>query len=155
MEMNAPMTTTKMDLPEWDLADRLRKSLEHRGLKVEDMAEFLEVHPNTVHNWLGRRAKPQATAVRVWAMRVDLPYEWVAHGIEPPEKGDEGGYTNGDDGAPAPGLEPGTLWLTDRPLTTRDILTSARKRLPASIERQDTVRGLSGCCEFTATVTTG
>lgn len=69
-------------LPQWTLADRLRKSLEHASVDSANMAEYLEVHPNTVRNWIAGRTNPPATAVKLWAMRCGLPYEWLAHGVE-------------------------------------------------------------------------
>lgn len=36
-------------IPEWDLADRMRKSLRHSGVGVQEMADYLGVARNTVY----------------------------------------------------------------------------------------------------------
>ena len=64
-------------IPEWTLADRLRKSLEHAGVTSAEMASYLEVHRNTVSNWIYGHARPPASAVKLWAMRCGVPYEWL------------------------------------------------------------------------------
>jgi hypothetical protein len=63
-------------LPTWNLADKLRKSLEHAQVETETMAAYLEVHPNTIRNWTAGRTRPPASAVKLWAMRTGIPYEW-------------------------------------------------------------------------------
>lgn len=65
-------------VPEWTLADRLRKALEHANVSGPEMAEYLEVHRNTVSNWIYGHARPPASAVKLWAMRCGVPYEWLS-----------------------------------------------------------------------------
>lgn len=67
-------------IPEWDLTDRLGKALRHAGVEPQEMAAYLEVHRNTVTNWLHGRTRPPATAVKLWAMRCGVPYEWLITG---------------------------------------------------------------------------
>lgn len=76
MTATAPVT-----IPEWDMADRLSKSLRHAGIEPADMAGYLEVHRNTVSNWTHGRTKPPTAAVRLWAWRTGVPYEWLAYGV--------------------------------------------------------------------------
>lgn len=68
------------DIPQWDVADRLHKSLRVTGLSVQDMADELEVHRNTVSAWLNGRSRPKKTQLIAWALKTGLPYEWLAHG---------------------------------------------------------------------------
>ena len=70
-------------IPQWTLADRLRKSLEHAEMAPAEMAQYLEVHRNTVSNWIYGHARPPASAVKLWAMRTGVPYEWLMTGSEP------------------------------------------------------------------------
>jgi hypothetical protein len=66
-----------------DLADRLNKSLYVSGISVADMAQFLEVHRNSVGAWLNRRTQPRPANLRLWAMRTNVPYEWLRYGTWP------------------------------------------------------------------------
>lgn len=67
-------------VPEWDLADRLRKSLRTSGISVGEMAAHLEVSSNTVSNYINGHTTPNAATLRTWALRTDVPFEWVRHG---------------------------------------------------------------------------
>lgn len=66
-----------------DLGDRLAKSLRVSGVTVNEMASFLEVHRNTVGAWIGGRAHPNPANMRLWAMKTDVPYEWLRYGDGP------------------------------------------------------------------------
>jgi hypothetical protein len=69
-----------------DLADRLAKSLQVAGLSVAEMADYMEVHRNSVGAWLNRRSEPRPANIRLWAIRTDVPYEWLRYGIWPEEE---------------------------------------------------------------------
>lgn len=48
-------------IPAWNTGDRLRKSLDHVEMSVQEMADYLEVSRNTVGNYIsGRRPIPGA-----------------------------------------------------------------------------------------------
>ena len=68
-----------------DLADRLAKSLQVAGLSVADMADYMEVHRNSVGAWLNRRSEPRPANIRLWAIRTGVPYEWLRNGTWPEE----------------------------------------------------------------------
>jgi len=68
---------------EFDLADRLRKSLRVSELPVQEMADLLGVSRNTVSNWINGRGKPSDHQLIVWAAHTDAPYQWLKDG-EPP-----------------------------------------------------------------------
>lgn len=70
-------------VPQWDLTDRLRKSLQHAGLTPQEMAAYLGVSRNSVWNWLGGRNQASPQTVRLWAMRTGVPYEWLRDGKNP------------------------------------------------------------------------
>lgn len=63
--------------PQWDLADRLRKSLRESGIGVSEMAGYLEVQRNTVSNWINGHNPPPGAALQVWAMRCGVSIEWL------------------------------------------------------------------------------
>jgi hypothetical protein len=44
------------------------------------MAQYLEVHRNTVSNWIYGHAKPPASAVKLWSMRTGVSYPWLTYG---------------------------------------------------------------------------
>ncbi len=72
-----------MQIPEWDLADRLAKSLRISQMKAIEMAEYLEVHRNTVSAWLNGRSEPKRPQLIAWAIRTGLPYQWLKDGTSP------------------------------------------------------------------------
>ena len=76
---------------DWDLVDRLHKSLRVSGVSVAEMAESLEVHRNTVTNYLSGRVTPDRRTKIVWAMTVGLPFEWIDQGQMPTGPGPNNG----------------------------------------------------------------
>ena len=78
-EMQAP---APIEL-QWDVADRLRKSLRASGVSVGDMADYLEVHRNSVGAWLNDRTRPDHRTLMLWAMRTGVPLPWLEHGESP------------------------------------------------------------------------
>lgn len=71
---------TEAGLPEWDLADKMRKSLRHAGISVEEMADELDVSRTSISNWINGRIEPSAHTVMAWALRTGIPYTWYCHG---------------------------------------------------------------------------
>ena len=71
---------TTVLIPEWDLADRMRKALRSSGTGVQEMADYLGVARNTVSTWINGRIEPSTQTLRLWAMRCEVPYEWLLDG---------------------------------------------------------------------------
>jgi DNA-binding transcriptional regulator YiaG len=71
---------TGVMVPEWDLADRMRKALRISGTGVQEMADYLGVARNTVSTWINGRIDPSTQTLRLWAMRCGVPYEWLLEG---------------------------------------------------------------------------
>lgn len=95
---------------EFDLADRLRKSLRVADVSVQEMADYLEVNRNTVGRWLGGGGEPKGLYMRMWAMRTGVPIEWLRSGHlneETPSPGGDGVSVN----EPPAGIEPATFSL--------------------------------------------
>lgn len=65
---------------EFDLADRLRKSLRVSGVSVQEMADYLEVNRNTIGRWMAGSSEPKALYLRMWALRNKVPLEWLQTG---------------------------------------------------------------------------
>ncbi|HKP44088.1 helix-turn-helix transcriptional regulator [Mycobacterium sp.] len=85
-------STEGLPIPEWDLADRLGKSLRVAGVSVQVMADYLDVHRNTVSAWINGRTPPSTQTIRLWSLRTGVPYEWLRDGVEPdrPDGPDDG-----------------------------------------------------------------
>ncbi len=65
------------DVPDWDLADRMRKALRHAGMSPGQMAAYLGVGGNTVSTWINGRIEPSFQTVRLWSIRTNTDLEWL------------------------------------------------------------------------------
>lgn len=74
----------------WDLADRMTKSLRVSGMKVQDMAEYLGVSRGSVGNWINGRVVPSTPVLKLWALRTGAPYEWLLTGEQKNDPQPEG-----------------------------------------------------------------
>lgn len=86
-------STATATVPEWDLADRMRKALRVSGVGVQEMADYLDVARNTVSTWINGRITPNKQTQRLWALRCGVSYEWISAGIgaqEPRPRGIDG-----------------------------------------------------------------
>jgi transcriptional regulator with XRE-family HTH domain len=63
---------------DWDVADRMRKTLRCSGYSVHDMAEYLGVSRNAVSTWINGHVHPSKQTLRLWAIRTGVTYEWLA-----------------------------------------------------------------------------
>lgn len=81
---------TTEHIPEWDLADRLRKSLRDSGLGVQEMADYLGVSRKTVGNWTNGHVTPGRPELRLWALRTGVPMDWLLDGTVPPFAAEKG-----------------------------------------------------------------
>jgi transcriptional regulator with XRE-family HTH domain len=72
---------------EFDLADRLRKSLRVSGVSVQAMAESLGVSRNTVGNWINGRGRPGREQLALWSALTGAPVSWLETGELPPMGG--------------------------------------------------------------------
>ncbi len=93
------------EVPEFDLADRMRKALRTSHVGVQEMADYLGVARNTVSTWINGKIQPSMQTVRLWALRTGVPYAWLKDGQtheSPRPAGPEGGEVRRQ------GLEPRT-----------------------------------------------
>jgi transcriptional regulator with XRE-family HTH domain len=72
-------------IPEFDLADRMRKALRHAEVSSQGMSEYLEVSRHTVSNWLNGHTRPRPAELKMWALRCGVDYRWLVHGISTPD----------------------------------------------------------------------
>jgi DNA-binding XRE family transcriptional regulator len=75
---------TVQGVPEWDIADRLRKSLRHAGVGVDEMADYLGVSRRSVGNWINGHIEPSRQTKRLWALRCGVDFNWLCHGYSSP-----------------------------------------------------------------------
>ena len=78
-------------IPEFDTADRMRKSLRESGIGVQEIATYFDVSRNTVGNWINGRIEPSVQTLRLWAMRTNVPFKWLQTGESPRPGGPDGG----------------------------------------------------------------
>lgn len=87
-------TTPAQRVPQWDVADRMRKALREADVGVQEMAEYLGVGRSTVSTWINGRIAPGKQTMRLWALRCGVSYEWLATGelfADKPLTRDDGG----------------------------------------------------------------
>lgn len=79
------------NVPQFDMADRLRKALRQANVGVQEIAEYLGISRNTVGSWLAGRAEPGKAFVMLWAMRTGVPLKWLQTGENPHQEDPDGG----------------------------------------------------------------
>lgn len=70
----------EMRVPEFNLGDRLRKSMELSKVSVADMATAFGVSRDTVSRWINNRTKPSAAVLHLWATGCGVDEEWLKTG---------------------------------------------------------------------------
>jgi transcriptional regulator with XRE-family HTH domain len=64
-------------VPEWDLADRMRKALRQSPYNAIEMAEYFGVSRQAVSSWLNGKYYPNTATLRLWAQRTGVDFEWL------------------------------------------------------------------------------
>jgi len=64
-------------VPEWDLADKMRKALREAEIGVGEMADYLGVARNTVGSWINGHQDPTKQTLRLWVLKTGVSYEWL------------------------------------------------------------------------------
>lgn len=98
------------NIPEWDLADRMRKALRYAGIGPGEMADYLDVGGNTVSTWINGRINPSKQTLRLWALRCGVDFNWLCHGDSTP-CGPRAGKPV------SPGQKGGMMTLSSRPVS--------------------------------------
>ena len=68
------------NVPQWTLGDRLGKSLDHAGMGMQEMADYLGVSRNSVSNWVHGRVPPNQRTLLLWSMRTGVDIDWITRG---------------------------------------------------------------------------
>lgn len=85
-------------IPEWTLADRLRKARETAGLDQQQLANAIGVARQTISNYeKGHTAtRPMALVIRQWALATGVDEQWLRTGIVRGLSGDRDVAGDGD-----------------------------------------------------------
>ena len=92
-------------IPQWTVADRLRKAREMTGMDQGQFAEHAGLSRTGVNAAEGGKTTPRRSTLKLWALSTGVPLQWIETGEAPSRDGD---------GAPAvrpEGFEPPTFWL--------------------------------------------
>lgn len=68
-------------IPEWTRGWRLQRALDHAGLTVEEMGEFLGVSRQTMSRWLHDRGPIRDIYIKQWALRTGINFRWLKDGV--------------------------------------------------------------------------
>jgi transcriptional regulator with XRE-family HTH domain len=85
--------SAKSDLA-WDLRDRLHKSLRISGLTATAMSVKLELHRNTINNYLSGKTPIDHRTLVAWADAAGVPLVWLEDGVEVPTPPDGDGVVS-------------------------------------------------------------
>lgn len=84
--MAAPMGAGRV--PEWTLADRLRKARELAGLKQAELAEETGIARSSIVNYESGKSTPRRPALASWSFACGVDFDWLAYGnITGPDEG--------------------------------------------------------------------
>lgn len=89
-------------VPEWTLADRLRKARESTGLDQSEFAERVGISRTSVGNAERGDKTPRRITVRMWAIATGVDLHWLETGQAPAEPGPDGGERAQRDSNPQP-----------------------------------------------------
>jgi transcriptional regulator with XRE-family HTH domain len=70
-------------IPTWTRGDRLRKAREKTGLDQTEFANELGVSRGTVSSYELDKVRVKKYIVTLWALRADVPVEWIETGEMP------------------------------------------------------------------------
>lgn len=66
-----------------DFSDRLALAQRRSGMSVQELAERIEVHRNTIGAWINGRARPRSRDLKAFALATGYPVEWLETGMAP------------------------------------------------------------------------
>lgn len=104
-------------IPQFNLADRLRKAREVTGLGVVEFADEVGISRNSVRNYETGVTVPRPVILRAWSLRTGVPAEWLETGIAPSSGEDDG--ATGECSPPDSNRQPTDLRSTRRSIVAR------------------------------------
>ena len=79
------ITRTTSLVPQWTLADRLRKAREEAGLEQLELAEISGISRAAISNAERGSTTPHRSTLMLWAMATGVSLEWIQTGEIPAE----------------------------------------------------------------------
>ena len=86
--------TTLTDIgtvPQWTLADRLRKARENAGMDQQQLSDRIGMGRTTISNYESGVTAPKRPILLSWSMATGVPLIWLETGNAPQPDGPEGG----------------------------------------------------------------
>lgn len=80
------MQTRTGAVPEFDLADRIRRSMRHADIGSAELAERLEVSRTSVSNWANGHHAPRPRDLKAIAEICGVDLHWLLHGSPSQER---------------------------------------------------------------------
>ena len=108
---NLAVMTTSLSvgrIPEWTVADRLRKAREDAGLEQQELAAMIGVARNTVGNAEKGKTAVRKIVLNQWSLATGVPVQWLETGKAPHSDDPNEGL---DTSVRHQGLEPRTRWF--------------------------------------------
>lgn len=65
------------EIPQWTLADRLRKARDHAGLNQADFAKRIGIARSSIVNYETGRTSPSRPVILSWAFATGVSLEWL------------------------------------------------------------------------------
>lgn len=92
------MSTTEAvgGVPEWTIADRLRKARETAHLSQAELAQAIGISRRSVTNYEAGTTLPRRPVLLSWAMVTGVRREWLAYGVIPDSPSPDGGPEQGE-----------------------------------------------------------
>lgn len=83
MTTNMPTNPNGGIVPEFTLGDRLRKARELSGLEMQQLADQIDIHRQTVARYESGQATPKRHVMLSWSMATGVSVEWISTGSQP------------------------------------------------------------------------
>ena len=74
---NVPNTGVSLD---FTLGDRLRKAREFAGLEIQELAEAVDVHRQSVTRYETDKARPKRGTLLLWSYATGVSVSWLEDG---------------------------------------------------------------------------
>lgn len=71
--------------PPWTLGDRLTKARKFAGLSQTDLADYLGIARRSITSYENDETRPSRAVLIAWALRCDVPLDWLEHGERGPD----------------------------------------------------------------------
>lgn len=70
-----------------EFSDRLALAQRRSGLSVQELADRIEVHRNSISAWINGRNRPRSRDLKAFALATGYPVRWLETGEAPHDGG--------------------------------------------------------------------